>query len=220
MSLKKGKYPYPEENIFMIFGGANEHYLLSHPINIDVDAEDASFDNITNIFNKMNVLTAIAESKEIALKYFEDIMPDWWKNYSIVSLYELKNCARLSYDITINKNSFGDLWLVKTNDLKYPYVTLKTEHHNLDIIKTLTNEHFNSEVFEYAILLSHLTKTIKWLQQIKIGKNEEEERFVFNSEKEKNNKRTSLEIYLDELYSNLSENEKEKILSHSIINNK
>ena len=222
MSLKKGKYPYPDENIFMIFGGANEHYLSNHSINIDVDSEDASFDNITNIFNKMNVLTAVAENKEIALKYFTDIMPDWWKNYSITSLSELKTSARLSYDVTINKNSFGELWLVKTKDLKYPYVTVKTEHHNLDIIKTLTNEYFNSEVFEYAILVSHLTKTIKWLQQIKTGNNTEEERFVFSSENKGNkmNMRTSLEIYLDELYASLSESEKEKILKHSIVNNK
>lgn len=63
MSLKKGKYPYPDENIFMIFGGANEHYLSNHSINIDVDSEDASFDNITNIFNKMNVLTSVAENR-------------------------------------------------------------------------------------------------------------------------------------------------------------
>lgn len=217
MKLKKGNYPYPEECVFMVFGGPSEDFLSKNVINVDVESEGESFGSIVDIFNKISVLHIVADNIDLAKQYMMDIMPEWWSLYTITSLKELKSWGHLAHDTMIKDTPNGESWIIKTNNQEKPYITIKTDKHNIDILRTITNEYFGEDSFVFALLASNLTKTISWLQSIKNGKSTEEERFVFNLE-DMSEGRNPLEIYLDELYSNMPMEVQSEILKNSLSN--
>lgn len=202
MNFKKGSYPYPEENVFLVLGGPNEDFLLNHPFTIKNTLEKQDFVNNVHVLNKIVNFTAVSKNKKLVEDYASEIMPEWWSTYNILSLKEIKSWLSFSKEIVLEK---GEKWLINLSDK----TSLVIEGKDLDFfaIKTIIEKNMGEGMFTSTIPLVFVEQTIVDMEAIRTGL--QEERFVFDLE---NNE---LNDYIDDLFLSLPQNQKSKIIQDS-----
>lgn len=202
MNFKKGSYPYPEENVFLVLGGPNEDFLLNHPFTIKNTLEKQDFVNNVHVLNKIVNFTAVSKNKKLVEDYASEIMPEWWSTYNILSLKEIKSWLSFSKEIVLEK---GEKWLINFSDK----TSLVIEGKDLDFfaIKTIIEKNMGEGMFTSTIPLVFVEQTIVDMEAIRTGL--QEERFVFDLE---NNE---LNDYIDDLFLSLPQNQKSKIIQDS-----
>lgn len=203
MSLKKGNYPYPAKNVFLVLGGPCENYFSKHFLSLSSEMTQSQLFKNVDILNKITTFIAVAENKQLVKDYAADIMPEWWETYNIVSKEEL-----LSWDKSVEyiKLEDGIKWLVRlTSNLN----SIVLEGVDLDIlsIKNIVDSNIEKGVFQSAIPLEMFKQTIIDMDAVSNGI--EEERFIFDT------KSNDIYDYIDNLFLSLTPEHQEKILKNS-----
>jgi len=202
MNFKKGSYPYPEENVFLVLGGPNEKFILNHPFTVKNTLEKQDFVNNVHVLNKIVNFTAVSKNKELVDNYATEIMPKWWSTYNILSLKEIKSWLSFSKEIVLEK---GEKWLINLSDK----TSLVIEGKDLDFfaIKTIIEQNMGEDMFCSTIPLVFVEQTIVDMEAIRTGL--QEERFVFDLES------NELNDYIDDLFLSLPQNQQSKIIQDS-----
>lgn len=202
MNFKKGNYPYPEENVFLVLGGPNEEFILNRPLAIKNTLEKQDMVNNVHILNKIVNFTAVSKNKELVDDYAKEIMPEWWSTYNILSLKEIKSWLSFSKEILLEE---GEKWLINLSDKS----SLVIEGKELDFfaIKTIIEKNMGEDMFVSTIPLNFVQQTIVDMEAIRAGL--QEERFVFDLE---NNE---LNDYIDDLFLSLPQSQQSKIIQDS-----
>lgn len=202
MNFKKGSYPYPEENVFLVLGGPNEEFTLNHPFTVKNTLEKQDFVNNVHVLNKIVNFTAVSKNKKLVDNYATEIMPEWWSTYNILSLKEIKSWLSFSKEIVLEK---GEKWLINLSDK----TSLVIEGKDLDFfaIKTIIEQNMGEDMFCSTIPLVFVEQTIVDMEAIRTGL--QEERFVFDLES------NELNDYIDDLFLSLPQNQQSKIIQDS-----
>lgn len=203
MSLKKGNYPYPAKNVFLVLGGPSENYLSKHFLSLSSEMTQSQLFKNVDILNKITTFIAVAENKQLVKDYAADIMPEWWETYNVVSKEELLNWDK---NVEYIKLDEGIKWLVRlTGNLN----SIVLEGVDLDIlsIKNIVDSNIEKGVFQSAIPLEMFKQTIIDMDAVSNGI--EEERFIFDT------KSNDIYDYIDNLFLSLTPEHQEKILKNS-----
>lgn len=211
--LIQNNYPYPDINIFFLFGGVNEEYLEACDFKYPSSTDELLSKNTIDILNKLQSFFIVAESKNAALEYIKTIQPTYWKNYTFMSLSELKNMIlkRKSKVIELSKDNKEDKIEYMIRYFDDPEINFVIAGQDLSEIKEWALKNKKKEV-SYIMPFLALTEVVEQLTELKYGRNKENEVFVSSWE--------NLESDLSKLYSNMSENEKKEILESALLTKK
>ena len=211
--LKKESYPYPDINIFFLFGGVDENYIEACDFKYPSSLDDLLSKNTADILNKLQSFFIVAKNKNQAQEYVKTIQPTYWKTYTLFSLSELKNMIlkRKSKVIELSKDDKEDKIEYMIRYFDDPEITFIIAGKDTTLIKKWVLENKKKEV-SYIMPFLALTEVVEQLTELKYGRNKENEVFVSTWE--------DLEQEFNKLYSHLSENEKKEILESALLTKK
>lgn len=211
--LEKNKYPYPDHNIFFLFGGVNEHYLEACDFEYPQDIDALLSKNTSDILNKLQAFFIVATNKKEAEAYIKTVQPTYWKTYTFYSLAELKNMIlkRKQKVIALSKDNKEDKieYMIRYFDDSTIDFVIAGKDTNLIKEWSLKN---NTKEVSYIMPFLALTEVVEQLTELKYGRNKENEVFVSSWE--------DLGKEFDKLYSQMSEDEKKEILESASLTKK
>jgi len=211
--LEKNKYPYPDNNIFFLFGGVNEHYLEACDFEYPQDIDALLSKNSSDILNKLQAFFIVATNKKEAEAYIKTVQPTYWKTYTFYSLAELKNMIlkRKQKVIALSKDNKEDKieYMIRYFDDSAIDFVIAGKDTNLIKEWSLKN---NTKEVSYIMPFLALTEVVEQLTELKYGRNKENEVFVSSWE--------DLGKEFDKLYSQMSEDEKKEILESASLTKK
>lgn len=210
--LKQNDYPYKDINIFFLFGGVNEAYVEACDFKYPSTPEELLSKNTVDIMNKLQSFFLVANNKKEAEEYVKTTQPNYWKTYTFLSLAELKNMVfrRKSKTLLLSKDNNRDKIEYMIRYFDSPEIDFVIAGEDVSVIKKWATSQ-NKKV-SYIMPFFALTEVVEQLTELKYGRNQENEVFVSDWE----------EFYrsLEELDSQLSEDEKKEILTSALMTKK